>query len=166
MCRVVTNYIWLRHHVWVVSCCVGKDDVYTLRQRQNGLCFTNSILKCISLNEKFWIFIKISLKVVPMDPINNKSALIQIMAWRRSGDKPQCEPMMIYFTDAYMCDWASMSFVFLLHCWYLGLNLLNHLIRIELIEVDIHFMLVTVCWDKKGEVINSSHRLRPENGVS
>ena len=30
-----------------------------------------------------------------MDPIDNNPALVQIMAWRRSGDKPLAEPMMI-----------------------------------------------------------------------
>ena len=45
------------------------------------------------------IFIRISLKFVPKGPINNKSALVQIMAWCRSGDKPLSEPMMVYLTD-------------------------------------------------------------------
>ena len=30
------------------------------------------------------------------DPIKNKPAFIQIMAWRRTGDKPLSEPMMPY----------------------------------------------------------------------
>ena len=36
-----------------------------------------------------------SLKFVPKVPINNIPALFQIMAWRRSGDKPLSEPMMV-----------------------------------------------------------------------
>ena len=40
------------------------------------------------------ISIKISLKFVPMGPINNIPALVQILAWRRSGDKPLSEPMI------------------------------------------------------------------------
>ena len=39
--------------------------------------------------------IKISLKFVPMGPIFIFLALIQIMAWRRPGDKPLSEPIMI-----------------------------------------------------------------------
>ena len=46
-------------------------------------------------------FIHISLKLVPKSPINNKSALVQVMAWRRSGDNPLSEPMLVYLTDAY-----------------------------------------------------------------
>ena len=48
----------------------------------------------IFLNEKVWISIKISLKFVPKDPINNIPALVQIMAWRRPGDKPLSETML------------------------------------------------------------------------
>ena len=36
-----------------------------------------------------------SLKFVPKGPINNTPALVQIMAWRRPGDKPLSEPMMV-----------------------------------------------------------------------
>ena len=39
--------------------------------------------------------ITISLKFVPKGPINNIPALVQIMAWRRPGDKPLSAPMMI-----------------------------------------------------------------------
>ena len=46
-------------------------------------------------NEDALISIKISLKFVPMGPINTIPALVQIMAWRRPGDKPLSEPMMV-----------------------------------------------------------------------
>ena len=39
--------------------------------------------------------VKISLMFVPKAPINNILALVQIMAWRRPGDKPLSEPMMV-----------------------------------------------------------------------
>ena len=67
----------------------------TLRPRQNGRHFADDIFKCIFLNENVWISIKISLKFVPKGPINNIPALVQIMAWRRPGDKPLSEPMMV-----------------------------------------------------------------------
>ena len=35
------------------------------------------------------------LKFVPMGTINNIPALVQIMAWRRSGDKPLPEQIMV-----------------------------------------------------------------------
>ena len=48
---------------------------------QNGRHFTGDIFRCIIVNEKFCIFITISLKFVPKGPIDNNPALVQIMAW-------------------------------------------------------------------------------------
>ena len=69
--------------------------INTLRPRQNGRSFTDDTFKCIFLNENVRISIKISLKFVLKGPINNNPALVQIMAWRLSGDKPLSEPMMV-----------------------------------------------------------------------
>ena len=69
--------------------------VNTLRPIQNGRRFADDTFKCIFLNENVRISIKISLMFVPKGPINNISALVQIMAWRRSGDKPLSEPIMV-----------------------------------------------------------------------
>ena len=54
------------------------------------------------LNGHVWIWIQSSLKFVPMGPINNIPAMVQIMAWRPIGDNPLSEPMLTRFTDAYM----------------------------------------------------------------
>ena len=67
----------------------------SLRLRQNGCHFPDDILKCIFLDENVWISIKISFKFVPNGPINNISALVEIMAWRWPGEKPLSEPMMV-----------------------------------------------------------------------
>ena len=69
----------------------------TLRPRQNGRHFPDDTFKRIFLNENVRIAIKISLKFVPKGPINNIPALVQIMAWRHSGDKPLSEPMVVCF---------------------------------------------------------------------
>ena len=69
---------------------------------QNGRHFADDNLKCIFLNENDRIRIRISLKFVPRSPIDNKSALVQVMAWCRTGDKPLPEPLLTQFTDAYM----------------------------------------------------------------
>ena len=58
---------------------------------QNGRHFADDISRCIFVNEKFCILIKISLKFVPKGPINNNPALVQIMAWHRTGNKPLSE---------------------------------------------------------------------------
>ena len=73
----------------------ASDSINTLRPRQNGRHFADDVFKCIFLNGNLWISIKISLKFVPKGPINNIPALVQIMAWRRPGDKPIYEQMMV-----------------------------------------------------------------------
>ena len=83
----------------------------TLRPRQKGRHFADDIVKCIFLNENVWISINISLRFVPRGPIDNIPALVQIMAWRRPGDKPLSEPMMVsLMTHIYMRHSASMSY--------------------------------------------------------
>ena len=54
------------------------------------------------MNEKFCILIQISLNFYPKGPIDKKSALAQVVDWRRTGDKPLLEAMLIEFTDAYI----------------------------------------------------------------
>ena len=66
-------------------CC----SVNTLRPKPNGPYFPDGIFKCIYMNENVW------LAEVPKGPINNIPALVQIMAWRRPGDRPLSEPMMV-----------------------------------------------------------------------
>ena len=58
--------------------------------------------KCILLNKNDRIVIRVSLKFVPRSPVDNKPALVQVLAWRRIGDKPLFEPMLTGFADAYM----------------------------------------------------------------
>ena len=55
-----------------------------------------------TLSNVFSWMIEISLRFVPMGPINNIPALVQIMAWRRPGDKPLSEPMMVTLAT-YLC---------------------------------------------------------------
>ena len=65
----------------------GRDKMDAILQTP----FSNAF----SWNENAWVPIKISLKIVPRGPINNIPALVQIMAWRRPGDKPLSGPMMV-----------------------------------------------------------------------
>ena len=53
-------------------------------------------------------FINISLKYVGKGPIDNNPALVQIMAWRQTSDKPLSELMLAQFGDAKMPLLASM----------------------------------------------------------
>ena len=67
----------------------------SLRPRQNGRLFADDTFKRIFLNKNIRISTKNSLKFVPKGLINNIPALVLIMAWRRPGDKPLSEPMMV-----------------------------------------------------------------------
>ena len=89
------NTIWhvKIRQIWKVI--ITLQDINTLRPRQNGSHFADDTFKRTFLNENVIISIKISLNFVLKGPINNIPALVQIMAWRRSGDKPLSEPMMV-----------------------------------------------------------------------
>ena len=78
---------------------------------------------------------KCALKFVSESPINNKPALVQIMAWHRKGDTPLSEPFMVYFTDAYMRHSASIS-------WAIGaLMIIWKIMRVTAIMLDIWMSL-------------------------
>ena len=109
LCSNPNRYGWYRiklnsnkspKKVWSMSIFFGvyftfcDKGINTLRPRQNGRRFADDTFKHIFLNKNVRISIKISLKFVPKGPINNNPALVQIMAWRRLGDKPLSEPMM------------------------------------------------------------------------
>ena len=60
-------------------------------------------------NENIRISINVSLNFVPYGLLNYKSVLVQIMTWRRAGEKPLSEPMMSCFAVACVRLSASMS---------------------------------------------------------
>ena len=82
-----------------------------------------------------WISIRISLKFVPKGPINNIPALVQIMAWRRSGDKPLYEPMMVSL-PTHLCvtrpQWVNGMKILL---WKINMN------KIQILWCDIIFYM-------------------------
>ena len=119
-----TTWKWI--FLWIIFCVdfVADSVVYisyqclraglpwlhwinTLRLRQNGRHFPDDIFKWIFLNENVWISIDISLKFVPRGPINNIPTLVQVMAWRRPGDKPLSEPMMVRLPTHICVTWPQ-----------------------------------------------------------
>ena len=86
----VCNFYILRKKKSIGSPCFD-GQINTLRARWNGRNAFSWI--------KIWILIKISLKFAPKGTIYNKSALVQIMAWCRVGDRPLSEPIMVLITD-------------------------------------------------------------------
>ena len=89
------QWLYMMNCLTIASSAIQGTKGDSLRPRQNGCYNTDDIFKCIFLKENVWIPTKISLKFVPEGPINNIPSLVQIMAWRRPGDKPLSEPMMV-----------------------------------------------------------------------
>ena len=75
---------------------IGISTLNTLMARRNCSHFPGDIFIWIFVNEFLvWISIKFPLNLFPKGPINNIPALVQIMSWHRSGDKPLYETMMV-----------------------------------------------------------------------
>ena len=102
MLKICTCFCIYCYKLWNVCCLISLYTLLyikphymyneipvfnSLRPRWNGCHFPEDIFKCIFLNQNVNFF--------PWGPIDNSSALVQIMAWRRPGDKPLSEPMMV-----------------------------------------------------------------------
>ena len=64
--------------------CIGLNVLTHFPLNKMVASLTDNIFKCIFLNENHIIPIQISLKFIPRSPIDNKPALVQVMAWRRT----------------------------------------------------------------------------------
>ena len=99
------------HGYWCPAFChhqfFSDHSLNTLRPRQNGRHYPDDIFKCIFMNEKFCILIRILLKFVPKGLIDNKSELIQEMAWHRSGDEPLSESMVVSLLRHICVTWPE-----------------------------------------------------------
>ena len=106
-------------YIWSQFFCFNQ--VNTLRPRQDERHFADDIFTCIFFNENCCILIKFSLKYAHKGPINNNPALVQIMAWRRSGDKPLSEPMMISLLT-HICvtrpQWVKHAWISIMDIFY------------------------------------------------
>ena len=94
-CLITMGYGVLPLIITVPADTLTLNGVNTLRLRQNGRCSADDIFKCIFLSENVWILIKISLKFVSKGPISNIPALVEVMAWHQSRDKPLSGPMLV-----------------------------------------------------------------------
>ena len=129
------------HRAWLLNC---KSPMWTqgtsinsLRPRPNRRYCTDDIFKCIFENENEWISPRISLKFVPKVWINNIPALVQIMAWRRPGDKPLSKPVSVcLLTHIYVTrpQWVNTS-----RPEHNGLQYFLYLIETEILYFDLNF---------------------------
>ena len=131
--RAECSYIWMKlyNKIWIkkIGINVWCTDVtallchpvivisisYPLTQWCRDKMTAIIQFKWIFLNENVWISIEVSLKFVPQGPINNIPALAQIMAWRRPGDKPLSDPIMVNLLT-HICvtrpQWVKMGIKF------------------------------------------------------
>ena len=102
--RFISNLCVCRAFVvtHIAKCCDPSVEPPFAKPRQHfkthwGRDKMDAISQTTLSNAFSWmkISIKISLKFVPKGPINEITALFQRMAWRRPGDKPFSEPMMV-----------------------------------------------------------------------
>ena len=82
-CLIMIQCVWKTHEcaIWHIE---TETKLPPFRRRR----FQTHFLE--------WISIKITLKFVPNGPIDEMTALLQIMAWHSIGDKPLSEPIMAY----------------------------------------------------------------------
>ena len=82
--------IWWPHHVCThpgMYCTAWCYLANIISPGQNGHHIENNIFRCIFVNEKFCILMKISLKFVRKGPIDSNPALVEVMASHWIGDK-------------------------------------------------------------------------------
>ena len=71
-----------------------------LRSEQNGCRFEHNIFNYIFVEENLCILVQIRLTFVLKGLIDNELALIQVMAWYQTGNRPFTEPLLIKIHDA------------------------------------------------------------------
>ena len=74
-----------------------------------------------NLNEKIWLFIQISLKFVFHGPIDNKSILVKIMAWRATDNKPLSDQSCLsLLTHSFITppQWVTDTMAWLTEAWW------------------------------------------------
>ena len=123
--ETLSRSLWRLSNVKIIQHTWGELTVawwrfVTLRPRLNGRHFADDTFKRIFMYENVGISINISLKFVPKGLINNIPALVQIMAWRRPGDKPLSEPMMVNLLT-HICvtrpQWVIRSLFMAIEIW-------------------------------------------------
>ena len=89
--------IWVNvgQDVWRHIVLSGDNELTHWGRDKMAAIFRTTFSNGFSWMKMYELQTKIPLKFVPKGPINNILALVQIMAWRRSGDKPLSESMMV-----------------------------------------------------------------------
>ena len=84
---------------------LSRQKLNMLRTKKNCHHFADDNFKCIFMNGMY----ECRLKCHWFCWINNITALVHIMTWRRSGDKPLSEPMMVSLLTHICVIWPQWS---------------------------------------------------------
>ena len=145
---------------------IQQGTINALRPRQNGRHFADDTFKGIFMNENVRISINISLKFVPKGLINNILALVQIMAWRRPGDKPLSEPLMVGL-QTHICvtrpQWVNSQPVLVRLIMNIGYYVWSHTnIMLNLFDALIKPILIygSDVWGIKSKLWGEANKIR------
>ena len=124
--------IAMANYVCILSCAWSVFLLTHLGRDKMDATLQTTFSSSFSWMKIFDFRLKISLKFVPKGLIKTIPALVQIMAWRRQGDKPLSEPMMVRL-PMYICvarpQWVKPS---------------------RLSDTHIHHITMTSCWARWG----------------
>ena len=101
-------------HIWK---CIKCRCIVLTQWGRNKMA---ALLQTIISNEFSWMIsfvfrFKFPWSLFIRVHLTTKSVLIQVMAWRLTGDKPSLELMLTQFTDAYMRHWGGELMWLILH---------------------------------------------------
>ena len=116
---VITYLCPSRQSPHILLCCICEGLKNS--SGQNGRHFADDIFKCIFINEKSGMLVRITSKFVHKGPVGIKSTLVQIMTWCRTGDKPLPEPMLPRSLRHIRSTWGDP-----LRPWGVGTILISH----------------------------------------
>ena len=123
--------IWSEASVWHVGTKHWSHEL--ISPGQNGHHFADDIFRCIFMNEKFCILIKISLELVPMGPNDKNPALVQTRAWLRIAISHHLKKCSLDSRTHICCTrgrWVNTCVTAVQHVQFVCL-LVNHCYRIN-----------------------------------
>ena len=94
-CVVDNPTLWVKDSTVGVLAKKKQDNINILRPRQMAAIFQTTFSNAFSLMKIYEFRLRFHWSLYPKVRINNIPALVQIMAWRRPGDKPLSEPMVV-----------------------------------------------------------------------
>ena len=103
------QYLWLASE-WRVINLILKHALWRIWHMEAEAKWSPFCSRQFPMNVRVWTLVYLDWNFTEKLPsIFYMSALVQMMAWCWTSDKPLSEPMRAWFTDVYVRHWASMS---------------------------------------------------------